>query len=155
MSVGNPSPLAATFDIKRCLVNAGGLPFSGFGPGAGVIKISYASDAWTDVCGADGEVVRSATNDKRANVTISLMPHVLSAVELALKQKLDSLTGSGAFPLVIVDMNSGRAWTAAQAWIQKLPDADLGSETSPMAWPIRCALLDFTQVYRPATPTGT
>ncbi len=133
----------STYDPKDITVSVNGSILSGFSDD--VVTVERAEDQVADVVGADGEVMRTLTNDRRGIVTISLLQTSASNLVLSVLANADEQTGGSVFPILIQDNRSGipdgvpEAHAAAEAWIQKQPQAVYNKSTSPRVWIIRCA----------------
>lgn len=130
------------YDASQVTVAFAGVPLSGYASGA-FCRISEEADAFTDDVGADGEVVRSKTNDRRATVTVILQRTSDSNDFLSALANLDknSPNGAGVGALLIRDRNGRALYTASKAWIRKAPDVEFGTEAGNVEWTIRCANL--------------
>ena len=131
----------STYDPKDITVSVNGTPIRGFSDD--VVTVERAEDQVSDVVGADGEVMRTLTNDRRGIITISLQQTSASNLVLSNLANTDELTGGSIFPVLIQDDRSGspprETHFAAEAWIQKQPQAVFNKTNSPRVWIIRCA----------------
>ncbi len=126
-----------TYDPKEIIVSINGLIITGFSED--VVTVARAEDAWRDEVGADGEVVRIASNDRRGQVTVSLLPTSRSNQDLSALQLADEVTGGSVFPLLVQDNRGNDLHVAAEAWIVKPPDAVYNKTAAPRVWNIRAA----------------
>lgn len=126
-----------TYDPKEIIVTVNGLIMSGFAED--VVTVARAEDSVRDEVGADGEVVRILSNDRRGNVTISLLPTSASNADLSALQLADEVTGGSVFPLLIQDNRGNDLHVAAEAWVVKPPDAVYNKTAAPRVWNIRTA----------------
>lgn len=134
----------STYDPNDVVFNVGGADIDGFFSGT-FITITYDNPAFNKVIGAAGDVTRSKTNSLMATITLTLMQTSPSNDLLAtiLNADIKGRNGNGVFALQIRDSATGRAiWTAANAWIEKSPDATFGQEDSGRAWTIAAARLE-------------
>ena len=131
----------STYDPKDITVTVNGSILSGFSDD--VVTIERAEDQVADTVGADGEVMRTLTNDRRGIIAISLLQTSSSNLVLSVLANADEQTGGSVFPVLVQDNRSGSPPTefhaAAEAWIQKQPQAVYNKSTSPRVWIIRCA----------------
>jgi len=104
-------------------------------------RIETESDLFEDMVGAGGEVVRSATNDRRADVTITLLQTAPENALLSAIANVQKATKLGSEPLIIQDQNGTSVYKAEQAWIKREPDPTFGRSASTREWVIRCAEL--------------
>jgi len=130
------------YDASEVTVSLGGVPLSGYADGD-FCRIEEDADRFSDQVGADGEVVRSKSNDRRATVTIILQQSSDSNDVLSGIYTLDanSPNGLGVGALLIRDRNGRSIYTAGQAWIAKRPSVTFGKESGTREWKIRCAKL--------------
>lgn len=121
----------------------GGQRITGFGDGD-AIKITMLSDAWTDKAGADGEVMRSKTNDRRATLEVAVTQGSLAMAQLNALFAADEMTGAGSFALLLVDKRGTSRFSAADCWIVKSPDRTIGKEAADVTWMLRAGHLVAT-----------
>lgn len=129
------------YDADQIAMAVGLIPISGGWADGKFCSIKRVSAMFTDKAGTDGEVTRSKTNDRRAEVQISLMQssdcnNLLSAVAI-----LDENTsnGGGVGTCIIKDLSGKTAFFAAKAWISEMPESDFDREAGTRTWIIRCA----------------
>lgn len=138
------------FDSNQVQISICGIPIDPAGGGAGgyaedeFLTIDYDNDAFTDMVGADGEVTRSKTNDKRATITLKLMSSSAGNAALSSLHNLDRNTpnGAGVGALSIVDLGGLSLFAATECWIAKAPAASYGKGPTVREWKIRCASLE-------------
>ena len=107
-------------------------------------KVAAVSDYFSDAVGTDGSVSRSNMNDRRGEVTITLMQtaDANDALSALLTLDINASNGAGVGPLMIRD-KSGRALYAAEhCWIAARPEAVFKKGAEGRAWKIRCANLE-------------
>ncbi len=127
----------STYDPKEITVTVNGSILSGFSDD--VVTVERAEDQVADAAGADGEVIRTLTNDRRGNIQISLQQTSSSNLVLSALANADEQTGGSVFPVLIRDNRGNDIHVAAEAWIQKQPQAIYNKSNSPRVWIIRCA----------------
>src|SRR5262245_42783662 len=120
------------------LTIAGALIESGYADGE-FLRVEQETDDFIDVCGTDGEVAVSKTNDRRATITVILLQtsdanDVLSALS-NLARNSPGLAGAG--PLYIRDRNGRTVYQAASCWIAKPPDAAFDRSATSREWKVR------------------
>ncbi len=125
--------LVKTYDPKKVLVTFGGMPLGGYADGT-FVSIKAKSDLFSKKVGADGEIVRSRSNDNTHEVTLTLMQSSPSNTYLSTIKNLDRLANLGIRPLSITDLSGSSLFFWPQAWINKDPDADFAKEASDRAW---------------------
>lgn len=131
-----------TIDPKDVIFIAGGKIITGYGQDT-YIEISRESNQIEDDVGAEGDVGRRVTNDKRGNIVITLLQTSRSNLILSGFARLDELTGDGIFPVIIKDNRGNDLHVAPNSWIQKMPDTTYLSGIAVRAWPIRCSNLQM------------
>lgn len=122
------------YNFAHCAILVDGLPVEGFNGDDGV-EIAYESDVWTSEAGADGEVVRSATNDRRATITFHL--NETSALNAFFRAKV--LVGRTAgigdtFSFFLKDLHTGETVTAPQCWVQTDPGVSKARAAGARDW---------------------
>lgn len=122
-----------TYDPKEVSVIAGGALIEGYADGS-FVNVVYNNDLWSTVVGADGEYVRSKSNDLSAQITITLLNTSISNPILFAFLQADISGNLGSFPLVITDANTLTTHTTEAAYIKKHPDRDYQKESQPVAW---------------------
>jgi hypothetical protein len=113
------------------------------------VTIETESEDFTDKVGADGEVARAKTNDRRATVKLKLLQtslsnNFLSALRLS---DINNPNGAGVGEFEVRDRSSGVLLAHSdKAWIQKPPSLVRGKEVAEYEWTIRLAHaeLDFS-----------
>lgn len=109
-------------------------------------KVTYEADENSDDVGADGEVVRYSTNDKRGSFVLTLMQtsngnDVLSTLLERDRAAKRAGTGGVRFAVSVTDLQGRSLHRATSAWIQKPADAEYGAESKEREWTIRAAEL--------------
>lgn len=133
-------PLASTFDFSRCILTVGGIPISGFGEGDGVFEMEMKEDDWEVTTGADGlsQWVKKGGVGGVAEGKIKLLHTAISNAALAIKAKLDNLSGKGAVPLSYFDPSTGTTVGVAQMRVKKVPKVSSGVKPADPEWPLIC-----------------
>lgn len=124
-----------TYNPKDIDIIVGGFIMSGFSDDK--VKVNRDEDAWKDEAGADGEVVRYATNDKRGQIEITLQQTSSANLILSTLQKADELSGAGAIPVIVKDSRGKDLHVAPTAWIVKIPEASYSKGVQVRTWVIR------------------
>ena len=131
-----PSTEVRTYNPDRVVVIVGGVPMQGFGEDA-FVEIAPMTDIVTSKAGADGEVARSISSDRRHTVSITLLQTSPSNDVLSGLAKADQLTCGGAtFPMMVQDLCGRTMFMAASAWISQLPTQTFGREANERVWTI-------------------
>jgi hypothetical protein len=104
------------------------------------VSIEEVGDGVTSVSGADGEVARSMSADRRARITLTLQQTSLSNAALSALLQIDRASGgSGAFPVAVTDLRGTSLMSASEAWIVKSPTAEYAATVGTREWVIECA----------------
>jgi len=132
----------ATYDPSQVSVTLGEILMSGFAEDS-MIEAERPEPTYADVAGADGQVTRAKTSDKRGTVTIHLMQSsdtndLLSALHIA-----DEQSNAGVRPLMIKDMSGTTVLSASHAWIERPAAANFAKGAGERVWVIKCARLEF------------
>lgn len=122
-----------TYDPKKVIVTFGGVPLSGFTDGT-FVQIDPNTEGWTKSVGADGEVVRSFSNDNTHTVQITLQQTSASNDYLSTIHNTDKMTGNGVLPLTITDLNGTTLHFWAEAWISTDPSWGFGNDVTERQW---------------------
>lgn len=126
-----------TYDPKEIIVSVNGQIISGFAED--VVTVERAEDAVIDEIGADGEVVRILSNDRRGNVRVNLLPTSPSNLVLSVLANADEVTGGSVFPILVQDNRGNDLHIGAEAWVQRQPEAIYNKTAAPRVWNIRVA----------------
>jgi hypothetical protein len=131
------------YDPNEVTVVVAGVPIEGGFADGTFIEIVQESDDFVDSIGADGDVTRSKTNDRRATITLTLMQSSEANALLSALSTLDvtASNGAGVGPLMIKDNQGTAKYTAEKSWVAKPPDAAFDKTAGPRAWKIRAAKL--------------
>lgn len=141
-----PGPEAKFYDPDQVVVYFAGGLIQGFADGE-FITVEMLSDGFGDVVGTDGEVARSKSNDRRANVVIKLLQTsasnlFLSGIHTA---DLNAPNGAGVGSLLIQDLQGNTLINAVSSWIVKYPAASFDRTAKSREWTIRCASLTVVE----------
>jgi len=131
-----------SYDFKQVSLIYGGRQITGFAEGT-AIDVERDTDAFSLTVGADGEAMRSKSNNKSGTVTFRLLQasesnRILSELALA-----DENGTGGPLPLLIKDGSGSDLHADDQAYIQKLAQASYGNEANEREWIIRCPSLQM------------
>jgi len=122
-----------TYNPAKVVITHLGQIITGYATGS-FIKASRNKDTYTYTPGADGSGCRTLNPDKSGRVTLTLMQSSVSNDVLSAAQTLDELTGQGVGPLIMKDLNGTLLVSAADAWIVKPADVDMGAEVGNREW---------------------
>jgi len=124
-----------TLDPKDVTVIVSGNIITGFAQD--MITIERETNQVEDEVGADGDVARRVTNDRRGTITITLLQTSRANLFLSTLAVADELTGNVIFPVVIKDQRGNDLHVAASAWIRKMPRTAYRAGVESRAWEIR------------------
>lgn len=135
-----------TVNAKNIIITLAGVRIEGFADGD-FLNIEH-EDSYADVVGSDGLVARSASNDGRATITLTLLQtspsnDFLDALHTA---DINAPNGAGVGPFTMSDLFGRSEAFAPETWIQKKPSVVFGREVGDREWVLRCAKLT-TKVY--------
>jgi hypothetical protein len=129
------------YTSNQVVASLGGIPLN-TGRGEGVfIKIKPKNAAFTTKVGADGEVARSRSNDRRHEIEITLLQTSDGNILLSALHQLDlnAPNGSGIAAILIQDMSGTSLHTAAECWITEGPEVQYGPEIEMRTWKLEAA----------------
>ena len=129
------------FDPSKVSIIVGPQPIGGFAKGT-FINVERSSHLWSKEVGADGEVSRTKSSDKSGRITLKLMASSASNDYLSALNLLDELSNGGMFPVIVKDNSGTSLYAAAEAWIEKAPNAEFSKELTEREWVIDCAILE-------------
>ena len=122
-----------TYRASEVGASFGGANITGYGPDT-FISIAYNNDFFTLAKGADGEGLRSSSEDLSARITITLMQGSSSNDIMSGFLQADINANVGGLPFLLKD-NSGRMlFASASAWIVKFPDTERAKEAGSVQW---------------------
>lgn len=122
-------------------VSYGGVLASGLGDGV-FASISFNNDYFALQKGADGEALRTSTQDMSARIEITCLQGSSFNDTMSQFFNADRLGDVGGLPLLIKDSGTS-VWAAENAWIVKPPDAERGKEGSEVTWTLETDNLEF------------
>lgn len=141
-----------TYNLAQVQILVGGLPMEGFGE-SDAISFEMNADLYESAVGADGEVTRSATNDRSGTITLTLMS--TSPANDKLNVFLQRSKGSAVndtFEVFVKDLNSADTFIASDAYIQKEPVSSYGRNAAEREWTLYAA--NVTTFFGGALPGG-
>lgn len=124
-----------TFDPSDIAFTLGGVPIGGYADGS-FFTLEFDEDAWVKTVGADGESVRTKSNNNDALATIVLQQTSNSNAALDAIALLDKVSNSGVVPAILKDIGGVTSIFAAEAYIQKRPNIEYSKEVTTREWPI-------------------
>ena len=129
-----------TYDAKDVSIIISDRAASGFNS----VSVTRESDTWSDDVGADGEVARSKSNDKRGNFELTMQQTSEFNDFLSSLHNEDEATGNKIFNVTVKDNRGKSLHESAEAWIQKLPDSEYAQASGERVWSIRAAAVSGT-----------
>lgn len=114
----------------------------GFSPDT-IINITKDEDYFKAQKGGTGQVERLLVPDRTYTLQISLSQTSPSNSILNALATLDSLTGSGAFPIYAKDSSGDSLFLAATCWIESPPEASYRKDIQERVWTIKCTEMTF------------
>ncbi len=131
-----------TFDPKDLAVTVDGQLLSGFGEE--LISAERDNPQVDDLAGAQGDVARVMTNDKRGSVTLTLLQTSPANLILSNLWNADGVDGANIiFPFLAKDNRGSDVISAEDAWISEGPTVVYSKNVEERAWIIRCGKLDM------------
>ena len=130
-----------TYDAKNISMIVGTKPITGLADGS-YLTVRRNEDAWTLQIGADGEGVRSKSNNRSGQFEFNLLQgsdqnDFLSELALA-----DEISNGGVVPILVKDNLGNSLYAAESAWIKKVPDSEFAKENGSRTWIIETAQLN-------------
>lgn len=124
------------YSAAEVTVNFSGIPIDAGRGDDEFAGITKAEDSFTYKAGVDGEGTRSENKNSYHIVTITLMRTSKSNAVLCAIHNGDIAVpgGAGIAPILIRDRQGLSVFTAAEAWITKLPDNVYSKEANTIAW---------------------
>jgi hypothetical protein len=130
-----------TIDPKDVVLTVAGKIIDGFGQDQ--IEVEREANQIEDEIGADGDVARRVTNDRRGTIRITLLQTSRSNLVLSGLAISDELTGNVTFPVVVKDLRGNDLIVAANAWIRKMPNAKYRMGVENRVWELRTNFLSM------------
>lgn len=144
------SDRARTFDFNQVIATINGAPLEGFNNGNNSISVEFPEDLFTKVVGNDGDVTRVYRSRTDGMITFRLMYGSAGAALIDSLTRLDRETRRNPVAIAITDTISGTQIFAASAWLNKMPNMDLGNELAVLEFPFDCANLRMELRVSPA-----
>jgi len=122
-----------TYRASEVSISFGGAVISGYGDST-FVSLSYNNDFFSLTKGADGEGLRSSSEDLSARITITLMQGSISNDVLSGFLLADVNGDVGGLPFLLKDSSGRMLFSSSSAWIVKFPDVERGKEGSMVEW---------------------
>lgn len=134
------------YSPKDVVCSWNGIAIEGFAPDS-FLRLQRTSPLITPVVGAGGQVALTRNADKTGTIEIELMQTSLSNQMLsAIQAKQDNmeLEADISSNFVIYDPSGSVLATGINAWLQELPQIELGRDQNSKTWIFGCEKLDYT-----------
>ena len=129
------------YTSDQVVVSLGTIPIN-TGRGEDVfVKITPMNPAFTSKVGADGEVARSRSNDRRHKIEITTLQTSDANLLLSILHQLDlnAPNGAGVAAILIEDMGGTSVFAAPECWIVEAPEVEYGAEVKERTWKLEAA----------------
>ena len=124
-----------TFDPKEVSIIFGEFLIRGFSDSQ--ITVARDNPAYEMVIGADGEATRVKSNDRSGTITITLQQSSPSNDDLSTIALSDELSNTGVRPFFMKDNLGTTIYSAASAFIEKIPDAGFAKTATDRVWVLK------------------
>lgn len=134
------------YSPKDVVCSWNGIAIEGFAPDS-FLRLQRTSPLVTPVVGAGGQVALTRNADKTGTIEIELMQTSLSNQMLsAIQAKQDNmeLEEDISSNFVIYDPSGSVLATGINAWLQELPQVELGRDQNSKTWIFGCEKLEYT-----------
>ena len=134
------------YSPKDVVCSWNGIAIEGFAPDS-FLRLQRTSPLITPVVGAGGQVALTRNADKTGTIEIELMQTSLSNQMLsAIQAKQDNmeLEEDISSNFVIYDPSGSVLATGINAWMQELPQIELGRDQNSKTWIFGCEKLEYT-----------
>lgn len=131
-----------TYNAGEVQVIVGTRRLKGLAEGS-FVKVARAEDSFKERVGADGEVTRSATNNKMGTIEVTLEQSSEDNAYLQQLMNTDENTKNGLVPAKVMDSSGTYVAIGAESWIRKPADLDLGRDAKERTWIVVSASLDI------------
>lgn len=134
------------YSPKDVVCSWNGIAIEGFAPDS-FLRIQRTSALITPVVGAGGQVALTRNADRTGTIEIELMQTAQSNLLLAAiqaKQDDMELEEDISSNFVIYDPSGSVLATGVNAWLQELPQVELGRDQNSKTWIFGCERLEYT-----------
>lgn len=131
-----------TWDPKSVVITFAGITITGFAAGTFIVA-EEATDRFTKVVGADGEVARSQSRDESGTVTITLLGSSEVNKLLSDQLKADAKSGSGTGSFMMKDTKGTTIISSDRAWIRRRPNFEGAVEVTNREWIFDLATMSY------------
>lgn len=131
-----------TYDPKEVSLLVAGKVITGYAQDTFIV-VDRESNQVEDEVGAEGDVARRITNDRRGSITITLLQTSRSNLILSGLARVDELSGDGIFPVLVKDNRGVDLHVAPNSWIQKMPQTTYRAGIESREWVLRTSNLQM------------
>lgn len=125
-----------SYDPAQVKIIIAGIPIDGGFAAGTFINVSRRNPSYNLTVGADGEQVRSKSNDQSATAELTLLQSSLANDALSGLSIQDELSGDGVGAFLLKDL-SGRTILESEAcWVEKPADTEFAGDISERKWTI-------------------
>lgn len=125
--------MSKTYRSSQVNISFGGVAITGYDDGT-FLSIVYNNDFFTLQKGADGESLRSSSEDLSARVELTLLQGSEANDELSALFNADVIGDVGGLPFISKDNSGTTLHSATSMWIVKSPDVTRAKEGQPVTW---------------------
>jgi hypothetical protein len=137
-----PSPQVQNYDPGLVITTIAAYPVvGGYAPGT-YIKVSRRTESFRDDAGAQGDVVRTRSRDKRGDIELTLLRTAAANDYLTGLLLADENVGGSIVPITISDLNGTTRAFGAECWITKPPDMEEATDAIHRLWHFAVANLE-------------
>ncbi len=122
-----------TYDPKQVVVSFLGNLLTGYAAGS-FVTVQRTEDSFKLHIGADGEGVRTRSNNRSGTIVVKLVQTSPSNDILAAASAADELSGTGLGPAFVKDLGGRTLAVAQNAWVKKPATIDFGAEVGDREW---------------------
>lgn len=132
-----------TYDPKKIVITIGPHIVTGYAEDE-FISIEPVGDGTTSMSGADGEVVRSLSNDGRHTITLTVQAQSPTNTYLSNLMRLDRASGGrGIVPFMLRDLLGTSLFAASQCWVVNTPTQGFGAQATEREWALEAVATDI------------
>lgn len=132
------------FNPSLYVVTFGGILVRGFAADTH-IQVARNEDSFTESVGAQGDVVRTRSNNKSGIVTVTLQAESPTNDQFSARLLADELSPAGipAGALLVKYLNGATFISSDKAYLRKFSDVEVGTEAGNREWIVSCAELNM------------
>lgn len=131
-----------SYDPALVLCSLGSIGLSSFADGT-FIEVSRNEDAFSELVGANGDVVRARNRNKSGTVVVTLLAGAPENDLLSALAEEDELAGTGVRPFLVKEANGTTVCSGQNAYVRKVATAGFGKESGTREWTIAVTDLEM------------